>query len=260
VGDQARRPIREELLSIPGIAGAEFEGDASTPDGVKVQLAPGADPERVGAAVRRVLAGHGMRSQMTAPAVAPKQPPPPPDPRTVVNLADFDPSLGRDFDASVATTEESPVEGATEKAGDVDDAALETDPARAQGTTPAEDPPLAAPVGALAAVPILGDVVVRQRGAGIAVSVATADRVADRLAVASESGIDQALLEAVCELLGVDPVPALVAVTVADQEGSSVVSVLLHDGSAHQAGSAVSRGNRAWAVARAIWSAVSGPA
>jgi hypothetical protein len=82
--------IREDLLSIPGIAEAELDGGAALPAGVKVQLAPGADPDVVGREVRRVLAGHGMRFHITVPAVAPRTPPPPPPPRTVINLADFD--------------------------------------------------------------------------------------------------------------------------------------------------------------------------
>lgn len=257
MGDQARRPIHEELLSIPGIAGADFEGDPSTPDGVRVQLAPGADPDRVGREVRRVLAGHGMRSQMTAPAVAPRQPPAPPEPRTVLNLAEFDHGKGAADEAAASESVEAGrlPDADDEQAGEP--AAEDADSASTELT----GEPGAAPAGpARASVPILGDVVVKQRGGGIAVSVAVEDRVVERVAVASEEGIDHALLEAVCELLGVAPVPALVSVTVADQSGSSIISVLVDDGSARHAGSAVSQGNRAWAVARAFWSAVSGPA
>jgi hypothetical protein len=246
VGDQARRPIHEELLSIPGIAGAEFEGDPSTPDGVRIQLAPGADPDAIGLEVKRVLAGHGMRSQMTAPAVAPRVPPPPPEPRTVVNLADFDPSI-------VAVEDALPEPG--DDTGSADDPSVEAGSADHPADGMDRDP---APMSS--AVPILGDVVITQRGGGVTVSVAAGDRVATRPAVASEEGIDNALLEAVCEVLGVAPVPMLISVAAEDLSGSAAVSVLVDDGTARHAGSAVDRGNRAWAVARAFWSAVSGPA
>lgn len=251
--DQARRPIHQELLSIPGIAGAEFEGDSATPEGVRVQLAPGADPDRVGREVRRVLAGHGMRSQMTAPAVAPKQPPPPPEPLAVLNVAYLG-DAAADPASPSPPTEDEDLPGTVDEAEDgPDEIAPDRVPADFSGET------VAGPFGAVV-VPILGDVVVKQRGGGVAVSVAAGERVVEVVAVASEEGIDQALLEAVCELLGVTPIPALVSVTVADQSGASIVTVLVDDGSSPQAGAAVSRGTRAWAVARAFWSAVSGPA
>ena len=263
--DQARRPIHEELLSIVGISGAEFEGDASTPEGVKVQLAPGADPDVVAREIKRVLAGHGMRSQMTAPRVAPKQAPPPPEVRTVVNLADFDPALANREKASAdpparpATSDiGSPVALSEMDQSDADhlgDAETD-DPAVAGAASPAGDSEIIED----GSVPILEDVAVKQTGGGIAISVSAGGRVAHRLAIASEKGIDVALLEAISELLAVAPVPALISVTRADHEGSSIVTVLVDDGEARRAGSAVSRGNRAWSVARAFWSALSGPA
>lgn len=242
MGDQARRPIHEELLAIPGIAGADVEGDPTTPEGVRVQLSPGADPDVVGLAVKRVLADHGMRSQMTAPSVAPRSAPPPPEPRAVVNLADFDHSPGTVIDPEHSVPAPTAVEE--------DNADLRTDPD--SRTTPGP--------GASDSVPLLGDVAVTQRGTGVEVSVSVGDRTVKRASIATEDGIDQSLLEAVCELLSVSPVPTLVSVTTTVQEGTSIVSVLVDDGAARRAGAAVSRGNRAWAVARAFWSAVSGPA
>ena len=245
MGDQARRSIREELLSIVGIADAALDGEAPLPEGVKVQLAPGADPDEVGREVARVLAGHGMRSRMVVPGVAPHAAPPPPAPRTVINLAEFD-----QFGAEPAAADaESGEDDATGEADRLDQP--ENEP-----PAPAEEaaPPAAAPV------PTLRDVTISQRASGVAVSVAVGDGEVQRVAVASEGGIDQALLEAVCELLGVEPVPALVSVSHAEVAGCMIVSILIDDGATRRAGSAVDRGNRPWAAAKAFWSALSGPA
>jgi hypothetical protein len=69
--------LRNELLAVPGIAGAEV-GSAQGVAGVRIQLAVGADPDEVGAAVRRILALHGMRSTDVAPAESGTEGPPPP--------------------------------------------------------------------------------------------------------------------------------------------------------------------------------------
>jgi hypothetical protein len=79
------------LLAIPGIDGAELEGDAVAPQGVRVQLSVGADPQEVGRQVQQVLAAHGMRSQMADEAevgqgVASG---------SVVNLADYEAEQAR---------------------------------------------------------------------------------------------------------------------------------------------------------------------
>ena len=92
-GDPVPGTLRDDILSIPGIDDAHLEGDAMSPDGVRVRLSYGADPQRVGREVRRILALHGMRSQLTdvPDRVAPEEPPPPPAPEgTVVNLSDYE--------------------------------------------------------------------------------------------------------------------------------------------------------------------------
>lgn len=70
-------PLQQELLAIPGIAAAEVESDSGVA-GVRVQLAVGADPDAVGAAVRRILADHGMHSIATAAGDQEIDGPPPP--------------------------------------------------------------------------------------------------------------------------------------------------------------------------------------
>ena len=74
--------LRSAILAIPGIVGADFDGDTDVPAGVRVQLATGADASSVSEHVRRVLADHGMRPQLGEVGPTPDEsvslPPPPP--------------------------------------------------------------------------------------------------------------------------------------------------------------------------------------
>lgn len=273
MGGGARRSIREELLSVPGVAGAEFDGDPVVPEGVRVRLTPGADADDVGREVKRVLADHGMRSHVTPQAVAPRRPPPPPEPRTVINLAEFVPGpVGRSGRTGPAPSalprreQQNPDEAVTREP-ESDEVEARYEPSRSAPVEPAVDPVVRADDSSglefempSHSVPVLGEVAVTQRGRGVVVRVGGGDRVVRRVAVATEDGIDLALLDAICELLGVSPVPRVVAVTETDLSGSSIVSVLVDDGLVRRSGSAVYSGNRVWTVAQAFWSAVSGPA
>lgn len=59
--------LRDELLRVPGVESADIEGDALTPQGVRVRLSAGVDAAAVGEEVQRVLAAHGLRSEMAPP-------------------------------------------------------------------------------------------------------------------------------------------------------------------------------------------------
>lgn len=248
MGDHAGRPIHEELLSIAGIDAAQFEGDdPSTPESVRVQLAPGADADYVGREVRRVLAGHGMRSQLTVPMVAPHEAPPPPEPTPVLSLTEYE-------------------EARSEEGGGLRAEPEASEPSAAEPDTEPDGPPvevdevLPRPASGAGEVLSIREVGITQRGDRIVLNVVAGDKSIWRDALASDAGVDQALLAAVSELLGVTPVPMLVSVSEADSEGVAVLSVLLYDGRGSRVGSAVRRGERAWAVARAMWSALSEPA
>ena len=60
----AAESLRDELMSIPGVEAAEFDGSSATPEGVKVRLAAGVDVEAVGEEIQRVLTEHGLRSEL----------------------------------------------------------------------------------------------------------------------------------------------------------------------------------------------------
>jgi len=78
--------LQDELLAVPGIAGAEVESERGFA-GVRVQLATGADADAVGVAVRRILSEHGMRPTPTEGDESGYGPPPPPGaPGSVVSF------------------------------------------------------------------------------------------------------------------------------------------------------------------------------
>lgn len=76
--------LREELLSLAGVAGAEVDAaDATSPSGVRVRLQAGADARAVGVQVQRVLASHGYRSRVADGEVVATGEPAPGPPVTV---------------------------------------------------------------------------------------------------------------------------------------------------------------------------------
>ncbi|MDJ0924347.1 MAG: hypothetical protein QNJ77_07260 [Acidimicrobiia bacterium] len=221
--------LRDELMAVPGIAGAEVESDEGVA-GVRVQLAEGADPEEVGAAVRRILSQHGMRApeqpeadhrdahqpateQLEAGAAG-GPPPPPGAPGSVVSF----PLVGE----------------------------------HAKGATTAE--PAASDL-------LLESVAVEETPQGVAVLVRAAD--GTRAASTPESGmagLDAAVVAAVAELTGAPPLRLVEIIESTSGEWRVLTAVLALEGALAEeepplVGSAVQTGGRAYAVARAAWEA-----
>ncbi len=201
--------LREELLAVPGIAGAEVDEDRGVA-GVRVQLAEGADADAVGVAVRRILVEHGMRP---SPGDGDDQsgdgpPPPPGAPGSVVSF----PLVGEHAEAAGAAPESVAV-------------ALES-------------------------------VAVEETPDGISVSVRTTGGVrASRTLDSAGPGMDEAVVFAVGELAGHSGL-SLLGVAESDLGGHTVITVLVTVGESRFSGSAVQRGGRAFAVAKATWSAL----
>lgn len=63
--------LRNELLSLPGVEQAEFDGDSAAPAGVRIRLSPGVDPAVIGEEIRRVLSVHGLRQEIDDAVRAP---------------------------------------------------------------------------------------------------------------------------------------------------------------------------------------------
>jgi hypothetical protein len=90
--------LQDDLLSIPGVEGAEIDGQQDAPAGLRIRIAEGADQEAVGGAIRRVLSSHGLGTDTMLPGEAePQAAPAPstetqhePEPSTVAVLAPDD--------------------------------------------------------------------------------------------------------------------------------------------------------------------------
>lgn len=218
--------LRDELLSVPGIAGAEVDTDQGVA-GVRVQLAVGADAEEVGAAVRRILTDHGMR-----PA---------------------DESAGESVGESVGEPAEEAVTGPPPPPGapgSVVSFPLVGEHARTQPTA-----------GEAVGEVRLESVAIEETPEGVVVLVRSAD--GSRASSTLESGLaemDGAVVAVVAELIGAGPV-TLVDVLEETVDELVVLTVLVGSGEGPpQAGAAVQLGGRAYAIARATWAALTLPA
>lgn len=215
--------LRDELLSLPGVADAEVEGEGVTPDNVRVRLHPEADPSSVGAEVQRVLASHGMRSRVTGDDA-------PPAP--VVSLP------AADLPIPPRPTMPPPVS-----------------PVAAEGPQPESAFPR--PVEPSAGGSALASLTVEESVDGVTVVATAADgrRFSQRTAT-TEEAVAAAVVAVVGALAEGRP-PRLLSVTLGATEGTEVVTVLVErvDGT-RTAGAAVVKAGRAYAVARATWAAL----
>jgi hypothetical protein len=243
--------LHDELLAIPGIDGAVLEGDAGRPQGVRVRLALDADPVLVGREVQRVLASHGMRSQMadeSAVATAP--------PRQVVDLAEYE------DDSPPAPVAPPPAPPPTPALADLEMVAE----AGEGGTDIAErlvapGPPetVPAPSDAPRSGVGLAAVSVTEDADGIDVVVVAGDgRRVSRPARAGGDAIDRAAAAATVALVSAEG-GRVVALHDWEVEGSAVITVVMEDDTGRRhAGATTIEGSRAYAVARAVWVALTG--
>jgi len=220
--------LRTAILAIPGIVGADFDGEADVPAGVRVQLATGADATSVSEHVRRVLADHGMRPQLgeldSAPAEHDSVPPPPP---------------GYE---QPARSEEGPLPAESGAAPVAPPIAVSVPTGPIAHTVPSPGPPRPN-------LRIL-DLVGIQETALSTSTVATVDgRTAVR--VVDARGLDVAIAEAVLEAAGFEDLLTL-SVQRHTEAGSTVVTVLVEDSDKRRAvGSEVGGPGSVYAVGRA---------
>lgn len=219
------RSLRDDLLAIPGIEDAQIEGDWSAPVGVTVRMASGIDSAEVSRHVRRVLAAHGLRSEMS--------PPHPEELAAPLRLAEAPPEDERQ--------DEEPVPREVETGGDEPGRRIEVAMLVPSRTA-------------------LTSIAVAEQRTGMSVVVLAADGSAATRTITGSDGalearIDEAVVDAVAELLDVAP-PRIVEVGVEEVAGSRVATVLLERGGVRLAGSAVVTGTRAYAVGRAAWAAL----
>lgn len=224
--------LHDDLVAIRGIDTAELEGDPRAPSGVRVRLAVGADAGQVGDEVRRVLAEHGMRSQMIA-----AHPEPPEQPAPVVNLADYEST-----ETSMGPSDTGP------------DVMTKT----AESATVLVTPPLHDKSEA----PVLDSVTVRQDRDVVTVSITSSDgRTATRQATRSAATLHEATVHAAAQLATSQSAPPrVVVVRMDDVEATTFVTVLLErPGGRRCVGAATIDGSVTYAVAAATWAALTDP-
>ena len=246
--------LKAALRAIPGVADAEVSDLFA--EGVRIRLAADADAAEVSGMVRDVLAGRGLRGKMAPPQdhVEPSGPPPPPAesarilagpglvPTTLISAAaELEEVPTRpDVDVFIRTPEQVPVTMAPDPIP-----GTETQ----EATVAAPGPP-----GEL-----LAQVRVQEDREGVAVTIETdGGRSVTRRGRPSDAGVQEAVVAAVGKLSGDQPPPVLVEVAERALGEQAVVTVLLqrHDGSFH-AGSAIIGAEKAFALARAAWAALS---
>lgn len=305
------RSLQEDLLSIPGVEGAEVEGSADKPAGLRIRIAEGADQRAVGGAIRRVLTAHGLGTDTRLPGessgeseASPVSPVPStsddamgpsgtseslssdagdaPAGSAAVAVADEEEAAVIDLtDDAVSVEEEAiaephgavdavaqPGEQSAEAAMDEpeEDSLLPRDVQSLTGTPAVSDRPsdpvgAATPQGGVVSVGIsrLASVAVEEGRGGITVTVTASDGSALRQAAgSSEGGVEAAVVRATAKL-AMPSAPDAAVIEIEDRrvEGVDIVMIVLDVDGRMAAGSAVVGAGRAFALARATWSALS---
>lgn len=238
------RSLREDLLGIDGVEGADIDGADDSPSGLRIRIAEGADQHHVGQEIRRVLSAHGLGTDTALPGEG-SAPHPEPAMASVSDLA-ADAEGGSGL-GHVDAPEPRRIIDLTDE--------------DSQGplvAPPAEE--AEAPVDAVGARPIVSvdKVAVEEGRSGINVTITTTDgRLEREPARPSEGGVDRAVVLAATRLATPDaPDPIIVDVDERRVEGVDIVMIVLDCNGRMAAGSAVVGAGRAYALARAAWAAV----
>jgi hypothetical protein len=271
------RSLQDDLLSIPGVEGAEVEGSDDKPAGLRIRIAEGADQRAVGGAIRRVLTSHGLGTDTRLPGevdavegaseVAAAS-----DPGVEATGVVADTEVGSRTVVAVAEADEvidltQPAEGAeSAAAASSEDEASTVEPvvtavpgAEPTSTTDAStaDQRRAAPAP-WSAVPRLASVSVEEGRDGIVVIVTAGDGTSVRRAAASsEGGVESAVVRATATLAQ-PHAPEATVIEIDDRrvEGVDIVMIVLDVDGGLASGSAVVGAGRAFALARATWAAL----
>ena len=249
----AAESLRSELMSVPGVAEAEVDESGTNPSGVRVRLAPDADAQSVGIEVQRILASHGMRSRVNGEE----------EPATNGNgNAPVVPLPTESaMDAPVSDTSPAPTPAPTTAPPTAPPMPAAAPPSNGEmsfnGPATTEQPPGFEPPSAAGRDAKFANLRVDESPEGLVVTATASDgRSLTQRSGPSESGLYDAVVSAVGALSDGRP-PTLVDVERKAVDGTEIVTVIVEraDGTRF-AGSAVVRAGKAFAVARATWSAL----
>jgi hypothetical protein len=247
------RSLREDLLGIDGVEGADIDGDSESPSGLRIRIAEGADQQLVGQEIRRVLSSHGLGTDTKLPGEASDT---------------HGESVHTDAMASVSDLAAEPSRASTlvSVAEDEDVASrriidLTDDPEALDSQ--ADEPLVAAPrprttVRSEASVTSIERVSVEEGRSGIAVTIVTTDgRSETDVARSTEGGVDRTVMLVAARLAAPNnPDPIVIDIDERRIEGVDIVMIVLDCNGRVAAGSSVIGAGRAYALARATWAAV----
>ena len=286
--------LQDDLLSIPGVEGAEVDGLQDSPAGLRIRIAEGADQEAVGGAIRRVLSSHGLGTATTLPGEGE-----PLGPRAARSEAESEQEVSavgvlapdRDVSAAPSDTEEpaeipelgdNAVIDLTDKVPGIlaaeevtegeaserlqasvsagswqqSDVPSFVEPRASESSAVDEEPESTTGIGD--SVARIESVAVVEGRSGILVTV-TASNGAEmsHVATSTEGGVEAAVVIAAAGL--VDPsLPDPVVIEIEDRrvEGVDIVMIVLDMDGRIAAGSAVVEAGRVFALGRATWAAL----
>jgi hypothetical protein len=236
--------LRDDLLSLPGVERADLDGGETNPFGIRVRLAPGADSAVLGEEIRRVLAAHGLRSEVVGV-------------RSGAAPIGAHPSAAplRDTRPVVAIDEMPASDGASEhEAADRSEPVIVID----EPPVPREDPHQERTGGRGGSPTGLDAVAVVEDREGITITASGAGGTASaRAATTARPAVDQAVVSAVARLVGVVAVPLIRSIDEREIGDTAVATVVIDEGGERLVGSAVVEGGWAYALGRAAWAAFS---
>lgn len=285
--------LKEDLLGIAGVEGAEVEGSPDAPAGLRIRIAEGADQQAVGGAIRRVLSSHGLGTDSRLPgetgassrdaggavlltsreegAEADEVEPQGTTPQEMVSRDE-----GRAIIDLTDKHAEKPRGVTPESAGPSDRAdpaeefrVSETQVSESQGPLFQTDlPPFVKPRTRPGAPPSddaprsiarIDSVSVEEGRSGIFVTVVASDgRKVSQVAPSTEGGVESAVVKAAAKLVD-DTAPDPIVVEIEDRriEGVDIVMIILDVDGELAAGSAIVGAGRVFALGRATWAALS---
>ena len=236
--------LRDDLLSLPGVERADLDGGETNPSGIRVRLASGVDSAVVGEEIRRVLAAHGLRSEVVGArsGATPIGTHPSPAP-----LSDTEPVVAID---EMPSSDDAPEHAAVDQ----------TEPAIVIDEPPAprEGPHRVTPGGRGWSPTRLDAVAVVEDREGTTITASGAGGTASaRAATTARPAVDQAVVSAVARLAGVVAVPLIRSIDERELGDTAVATVVIDEGGERLVGSAVVEGGWAYALGRAAWAAFS---
>ncbi len=243
------RSLREDLLAIDGVEGADVDGVSDAPSGLRIRIAQDANQTLVGQAIRRVLSDHGLGTDTTLPGEASARVRDP-----GVSMASVS-ELAEDAEASASITLLPVDDDDGVEVIDLIDERFHLE----ESASSADSEAMEAAVFPELVIARIERVSVQEGRRGILVTVETTDgRVEKVIARTAEGGVERAVVLAAARLAGPGlPDPLIVEIEERRVEGVDIVMIVLDRDGAMAAGSAVVVAGSAFALGRATWAAVS---